>query len=76
MSRRLTKDIREATRFAGDPNKVRVGLDRLRSLPHSAAMIDALLRGRLAPRAFPRANLDRGARGQGRAVNRQRCRLD
>ena len=35
-------------------------------------MIDALLRGRLAPRAFPRANLDRGARGQGRAVNQTR----
>ena len=39
-------------------------------------MIDALLRGRLPPRAFPRANLDRGARGQGRAVNRQGCGLD
>ena len=66
----------KATRFAGDPNKVRVGLDRLRSLPHSAAMIDALLRGRLPPRAFPHANLDRGARGQGRTVNQQGCGLD
>ena len=41
-----------------------------------AAMIDALLRGRLPPRAFPRANLDRGGRGQGRAANRQGCGLD
>ena len=63
-------------RFAARRTFVRLGLDRLRSLPHSVAVIDALLRGRLAPRAFPRADLDRGGRGQGRAVNRQGCGLD
>jgi hypothetical protein len=47
----------------GSPNFVRLGLDRLRSPPHSVAVIDTFLRGRLAPRASPRANLDRDARG-------------
>ena len=37
---------RQGTRFAA--RLTSFGLDRLRSLPHSAAMIDALLRGRLA----------------------------
>ena len=45
---------RQGDRFAARRTFVRLGLDRLRSLPHSAAMTDALLRGRLAPRAFPR----------------------
>jgi hypothetical protein len=32
----------------GSPNFVRLGLDRLRSLPHSVAVIDTSLRGRFA----------------------------
>ena len=64
------------TPLRGSPHFVRVGLDGLRSLPHLVAMIDTLLRGRLPPRAFPHANLDRGARGQGRTVNQQGCGLE
>ena len=33
----------------GSPHFVRLGLDRLRSLPHSVAMIDTSVRGRFAP---------------------------
>ena len=51
----------------GSPHFVRLGLDGLRSLPHSVTMIDTSVRGRLAPRASPRANLDRRAHGHGRA---------
>ena len=55
---------RQGNPFGVPRTEVRGSLDRLRSLPHSAAMIDALLRGRLppAPSHAPTSTVARVAR--------------
>ena len=73
MSGRSGASVRQRARpsrhpLRGSPHFVRLGLDRLRSLPHSVAMIDTSVRGRLAPRPSAHANLDRRAHGHGRAL--------